>query len=149
MLGIGCMLRKQMKCCLRYKTFWKLKRWCTAILFTQGRVSGAYIVRLYWFRIMYIMLNNVSKTVAYTTQLLLQLSIMNLQNYIHDVEYVNEYNISYAEISSYLMRWMWWSNFINNNFSWSISSWLSVSSFLNWLIYLFKNSSIKNISRFL
>ncbi len=53
---------------------------------------------------MYIMLNNVSETVAYTTQLLLQLSIMNLQNYIHDVEYVNEHNIRYAEISSYLMR---------------------------------------------
>ena len=53
---------------------------------------------------MYIMLNNISKTVAYTTQLLLQLSIMNLQNYIHDAEYVNEHNIRYAEISSYLMR---------------------------------------------
>ena len=49
-------------------------------------------------------LNNVSETVAYTTQLLLQLSIMNLQNYIHDVEYVNEHNIRDAEISSYLMR---------------------------------------------
>ena len=50
------------------------------------------------FRIMYIMLNNISKTVAYTTQLLPQLSIMNLQNYIHDAEYVNEHNIRYAEI---------------------------------------------------
>ncbi|WP_413350989.1 hypothetical protein ACJQW4_14520 [Acinetobacter sp. A7.4] len=55
---------------------------------------------------MYIMLNNVSKTVAFTTQLLLQLDIMNLQNYIHDAEYVNEHNIRYAEIPSYLMRWI-------------------------------------------
>lgn len=42
---------------------------------------------------MYIMLNNVSKTVAYATQLVLQLDILNLQNYIHDAEYVNEHNI--------------------------------------------------------
>ena len=53
-----------------------------------------------------IMLNNVSKTVAYATQLVLQLDIMNLQNYIHDAEYVNEHNIRYAEILRYLIRWM-------------------------------------------
>ncbi len=38
-------------------------------------------------------LNDISKTVAYTTQLLLQLSIMNIILQIHDAEYVNEHNI--------------------------------------------------------
>jgi hypothetical protein len=43
-------------------------------------------------------LNSISKTVAYTTHLLPQLDIVNLQNYIHDAEYPNEHNIRYAEI---------------------------------------------------
>ena len=47
---------------------------------------------------MYIMLNSISKTVAYTNHLLPQLDIVNLQNCIHDAEYPNEHNIRYAEI---------------------------------------------------
>ena len=43
-------------------------------------------------------LNRISKTVAYATQLVPQLSIVNLHNYIHDAEYPNEHNIRYAEI---------------------------------------------------
>ena len=50
------------------------------------------------FRVMYIMLNSISKTVAYTNHLLPQLDIVNLQNYIHAAEYPNEHNIRYAEI---------------------------------------------------
>ena len=47
---------------------------------------------------MYIMLNSISKTVAYATQLMPQLSNVNLHNYIHVAEYPNEHNIRYAEI---------------------------------------------------
>ena len=48
------------------------------------------------------MLNRISKTVAYTTQLVLQISNVNLGNYIHVADYPNEHNISYAEIRSLL-----------------------------------------------
>jgi hypothetical protein len=44
------------------------------------------------------MLNSISKTVAYATQLVPQLSNVNLHNYIHVAEYPNEHNIRYAEI---------------------------------------------------
>ena len=51
---------------------------------------------------MYIMLNRISKTVAYATLLVLQISTVNLGNYIHVADYPNEHNISYAEIRSLL-----------------------------------------------
>jgi len=47
---------------------------------------------------MYIMLNPIPKAVAYATQLVPQISIVNLHNYIHVAEYPNEHNIRYAEI---------------------------------------------------
>ena len=47
---------------------------------------------------MYIMLNGVPKAVAYATQLVPQISIVNLHNYIHAADYANEHNIRYAEI---------------------------------------------------
>ena len=46
---------------------------------------------------MYIMLNKISKTVAYTTQLVLQISTVNLRNYIHVADYPNEHNIRSAK----------------------------------------------------
>ena len=46
---------------------------------------------------MYIMLNRISKTVAYTTQLVLQISTVNLGNYIHVADYPNEHNIRYVK----------------------------------------------------
>jgi hypothetical protein len=50
------------------------------------------------------MLNSISKTVAYATQLVPQLSNVNLQNYIHVAEYPNEHNIRYAEIRERLCK---------------------------------------------
>jgi len=50
------------------------------------------------FRIMYIMLNSISKTVACAMHLVPQLDTVNLDNCIHAVEYANEHNIRYAEI---------------------------------------------------
>ena len=47
------------------------------------------------------MLNGVHKAVAYATQLMPQISIVNLQNYIHDADYANEHNIRYAEIREF------------------------------------------------
>ena len=48
------------------------------------------------------MLNRISKTVAYTTQLVLQISNVNLGNYIHAADYPNEHNIRYAEILDFI-----------------------------------------------
>ena len=48
---------------------------------------------------MYIMLNSISKTVAYATQLVPQISIVNLSKIIFTLLItVNEHNIRYAEI---------------------------------------------------
>ena len=46
---------------------------------------------------MYIMLNRISKTVAYATLLVLQISTVNLGNYIHVADYPNEHNIRSAK----------------------------------------------------
>ena len=64
---------------------------------------------------MYIMLNSISKTVAYATQLVPQLSNVNLHNYIHVAEYPNEHNIRYAEIRELYPNMIWYPPDQTNN----------------------------------